>query len=79
MRLGRFVWICVLIERVCFAKSETLQHRPADLAFSLENLIEVAAVEAMALGESDLRGGAFNRGPEQLTNVVIVEYAGLHA
>ena len=51
---GRFVWICVLIERVCFAKSETLQHRPADLAFSLENLIEVAAVEAMALGESDL-------------------------
>src|SRR5262252_1016567 len=68
------VRICRLLERVRFAKSETLQQRPADLAFSLEDLVEMRAVEAITLGESDLRAGAFNRGLEQLTNFIVVEY-----
>jgi len=72
VRLGRSVRICGLLERVCFAKSETLQQRPADLAFSLEDLVEMRAVEAITLGESDLRAG--NRGLEQLTNFIVVEY-----
>jgi len=31
----------------------------------------------MALGESDLSSRAFNRGSEQLTNFMVVEYARL--
>lgn len=37
--------------------------------------IEVRAVNAVALGESHLRFGALNCGPEQLRNFIFVEYA----
>jgi hypothetical protein len=51
-RFGRSARICGRIDRVCFAKSETFQHRRADQASSFQNLVEVRAVEAMTLGES---------------------------
>jgi hypothetical protein len=37
----------------------------------------VRAVEAMALGESNLSFGELNRGPKQLTNFIVSEYAPL--
>jgi hypothetical protein len=37
----------------------------------------MGAVEAMALGECDLRTRAFNRGSQELTNFMVVEYARL--
>jgi len=77
MRFGRSARICGRIDRVCFAKSETFQHRLADPASSFQNLVEVRAVEAMALGECDLRTRALNRGSQELTNLIIVEYARL--
>ena len=76
-RFGRSARICDRIDRVCFAKSETFQHRRADPASSFQNLVEVRAVEAVTLGESDLRTRACNRGSQELTNLIVVEYARL--
>ena len=75
MCFGPSPQLCGLIDRVRSAKSETLQQRAADPAFSFQDLVEVRAIDAMALGESHLRSGAVNCGPEQLTNFIVVEYA----
>jgi hypothetical protein len=38
-------------------------------------LVEVRTVDAVALGESHLRAGALDCGPEQLTNFIVAEHA----
>ena len=56
-------------------RSCTICEVPADPSFSFQDLVEVRAIDAVALGESHLRSGALNCGPEQLTDFTVVEYA----
>ena len=73
MCFGPSTRLCGLIDRVRLAKSETLQQRTADPAFSSQDLVEVRAVDAVALGESYLRAGTLDRSPEQLTHFFVVD------
>jgi hypothetical protein len=65
----------VLVEGVYFVKSKRFQDGLARVSFSINDLIEKGAINAMSFGKSDLSSLLLNRVSEQLNNFAVIKYA----
>jgi hypothetical protein len=63
-----------LVEGVHFAKSKRFQDGAARVSFSIGDLIEKGAINAMSFGESHLISLLLNRDFQQLNNFAVIKY-----